>query len=54
MKKCTKKSFHDKQQATHSLHIISNHASNSSTGKKPTRAYQCNICKKWHLTSQEE
>ncbi len=48
--KCNKKTFRDKQAATKSLHTISN---DSNEGKKPIRAYQCNLCKQWHLTSKE-
>lgn len=48
-KKCTKKAYRDKNQATHALHLIKN---DEDGRKKPTRCYECPLCKKWHLTSQ--
>lgn len=47
--KCTKVSYKSKEQAVKALHKIKN----APDGIKPIRAYQCDICKLWHLTKKE-
>jgi C4-type Zn-finger protein len=46
---CNKFCYNDKKEAITDLHKIKN-APNE--GKKPVRAYQCDRCPYWHLTSQ--
>lgn len=49
--KCKKKSYNDRQLAIRSIHLIQGIDDGRT---KPIRAYQCNLCYKWHLTSKEE
>ncbi len=46
---CTKHSYKDQQQATEVLHNI---VAKKGDKKKPCRAYECENCGKWHLTSK--
>ena len=46
---CKKVSYRDKDQAVTALHAIKNC---DNDGKKPIRAYECDRCGKWHLTSK--
>lgn len=46
---CKKRAFKDKNHAVKALHIIKN---KKDGRKKPQRAYQCEDCLQWHLTSQ--
>lgn len=43
--------YRDHDEATRSLHTIT---VRSSRTKKAVRAYQCPMCRGWHLTSQAE
>lgn len=49
-----KKRFPDSIAAKMALATISRYGSDmtSAEGKKPTRAYECEFCKGYHLTSQ--
>lgn len=48
--KCQKIGYKDKDEAIKALHRIINI---SSAPKKPVRAYECDSCLLWHLTSRE-
>ncbi len=48
--KCSKSNFKDKKHADASIHRI---GSIEDGRKKPVRSYRCDICRKWHITSQE-
>lgn len=48
--KCKKRGFKDKKDALHALRIIK---SITDGKKKPERAYKCDLCRKWHLTSKK-
>ncbi len=47
--KCRKRPFRDKNDAVYALHGIQN---KNDDRKKPVRAYQCEHCQQWHLTSE--
>lgn len=49
MKSCKKISYHDHTEAVKALHEICNRKGDNV---KPCRAYQCDNCGKWHLTSK--
>lgn len=49
MIKCKKKAYKDKRFAVQALHTITNVVDGK---RKPVRAYRCDICQKWHLTSK--
>jgi hypothetical protein len=46
---CGKKRYRDHQEAVQALRRLREH---SERGRIPARAYQCNRCGGWHLTSQ--
>lgn len=46
---CKKKAYKDKRFAIRAIHTISN---KKDGRKKPVRAYKCDLCGKWHLTSK--
>ena len=51
--------YRDKKLAINYLHHIQNKAAaeiaqTGHTSRHENRAYQCNACKGWHLTSQQE
>lgn len=48
---CGKRRFRDKGEAIRSLHTIRTKGVPSPKGT-PSRAYFCDHCKGWHLTSQ--
>lgn len=50
IKKCNKIAYPDKAAAINHLHRI---VSRGMGKKIPVRAYECNNCKMWHLTSRE-
>jgi hypothetical protein len=47
--KCAKKAFKDHESAIKALHRILN---KDDGRKKPIRAYECEKCQQWHLTSE--
>lgn len=47
---CKKKSYKTKRYAVKSLHRIRNQ---DDGRKKPVRAYLCDLCNQWHLTSKQ-
>ena len=48
--KCGKIRYRDKQHALWHLHWMQ---ANAVSQKIPSRSYHCELCKGWHLTSQE-
>ena len=48
--RCRKVRYRDKQLA---LQVVRHFARNGTRDVKPIRAYQCNACNGWHITSQE-
>lgn len=48
--KCRKKAYKDKDAAVTAMHLIQN---KDDGKKKPIRAYECENCLQWHLTSAE-
>jgi hypothetical protein len=48
--KCRKKAYKDKDAAVDAMHLIQN---KDDGKKKPVRAYPCENCAQWHLTSAE-
>lgn len=45
-----KRRFHDKTQAVSALHTIASRGARRE--RMPVRAYQCDFCKGWYLTSE--
>ena len=48
---CRKRRFRDKREAMNALILITREGGRDRT---PIRCYECEKCKGWHLTSQEE
>lgn len=48
-KECGKRMFDSKRDAVTRLNELQH--GKRRIGKLPTRAYECNICGKWHITS---
>jgi len=46
---CKKRAFRDKDEALYAMHGIANKPDGR---KKPIRAYECEDCGEWHLTSK--
>jgi hypothetical protein len=46
--RCKKKAYKDKAAALAVMHQIQN---KDDGKKKPIRAYECEACRKWHITS---
>lgn len=44
-----KRRYPDHQSAVQALHRFAQ----STRARKPVRAYPCDLCKGWHITSQE-
>ena len=51
VRSCGKRRFRDKNEALAALHRITARVSKLA-GDKPVRAYPCDYCNGWHLTSQ--
>lgn len=52
--RCVKRRFRDEIAALHALGRIAAAVPDERRPKRPIRAYHCQHCRGWHLTSQEK